>query len=63
MMKLNLNWKPRTVGEHVVFYSLCLLLVSPIWLHSRVLMDAMIVVSAVLVLGVVGLVLTRRGTC
>jgi len=62
-MRVNLKWKPKTLGERLVFYSFCLLLVSPIWLHSRVLLDGMIAVSAVIVVGVVGLLVMRRGAC
>jgi len=62
-MRLNLKWEPKTVGERVVFYSFCLVLVSPIWLHSRVLFDAMTAVAGVVVLGVGALMLTRRGSC
>jgi hypothetical protein len=63
LMKLDLNWKPKTIGEQVVFYSLCLLLLSPILLHSRMLFDAMTAVAAVIVVGVAGLVFTGRGSC
>jgi CHASE2 domain-containing sensor protein len=63
MMKVNLNWKPRTLGEHVVFYSFCLLLVSPIWFHSRVFIDVTTAVAALIVVVVAGMILMRRGAC
>ena len=62
-MRVNLKWKPKTLVEHVLFYSFCLVLELPIWLHSRVLLDGMIAVSAVIVVGVVGLLVMRRGAC
>jgi hypothetical protein len=33
---MNLNDRPKTIGQKVAYYSICLLLISPMWFHSGI---------------------------
>jgi hypothetical protein len=62
-MRLNLNFRPRTVGQHAVYYSVCVLLASPCWSPSGVFGKVMMGVDAVIVLAVAGLMVAGRSRC
>lgn len=60
---MNLNDRPKTIGQKVAYYSICLLLISPMWFHSGIFSKVMTAVAAAIVVAVAGLVLRRRVIC
>ena len=57
--KMKLNFEPKGLAQNVVYYSICLLLASCCF-HSGIFGEVM---AAVIVVAVVGLMLTGRGSC
>ncbi|MGD0648117.1 MAG: hypothetical protein ABR971_09005 [Acidobacteriaceae bacterium] len=62
-MKLDLNWRPKTVGENVAYYSVCMLLAASCWFHSGIFGEVMTALAAAIVLAVAGLMVAGRVIC
>jgi hypothetical protein len=62
-MMMNLNDRPKTLGQNLAYYSTCLVLAASCCFHSGILGEVMTAVAAVIVLAVAGLMLSRRGSC
>jgi hypothetical protein len=60
---MKLNGEAKTIGQNVVYYSICLLLVASCWFHSGIVGEVMTAVAAGIVVAVVGLMLSRRVIC
>jgi hypothetical protein len=58
-MKLNLNSSPKTLGQNVLYYSLCMLLATSCWFHTGRFGVAMTTVAAM----IVGFMLRGRVRC
>ncbi len=58
--KMKLNFEPKGLAQNVVYYSICLLLLASCCFHSGIFGEVM---AAVIVVAVVGLMLTGRGSC
>ena len=62
-MRLNFDFRPRTVGQNIAYYAFCLLLASPCWYSSGVFGRVMTGVDAAIVLVAAGVVLGGCGSC